>query len=197
MLKTNLSTRPFYNTRAVQAALSVLAAAVVAVSLFNVVEILRLTASQRSLGTRAAEAEGEAARLSAEAAEVRAQIDPQELQVVANAAREANTIIDRRAFSWTGLFAKFEETLPPDVRVTAIRPRIDGDSFVVSLGVEARRAEALDAFMEALEARGGFRNVLAIAEQTSEDGLLQAIVDGTYPPPLRDAVADAPGGTGR
>ena len=196
MLKTNLSTRPFYNTRAVQAALSVLAAAVVAVSLFNVVEILRLTADQRSLGTRAAEAEGEAARLSAEAAEVRAQIDPQELQVVANAAREANTIIDRRAFSWTGLFVKFEETLPPDVRVTAIRPRIDGDSFVVSVGVEARRAEALDAFMEALEARGGFRNVLAIAEQTSEDGLLQAIVDGTYPPPRRDAVADAPGGTG-
>ena len=197
MLRTNLSTRPFYKTRAVQAVLSVLAAAVVAVSLFNVVEILRLTASQRSLGTRAVEAEGEVARLRAEAVEVRAQIDPQELQAVANAAREANTIIDRRAFSWTGLFAKFEETLPPDVRVTAIRPRIDGDSFVVSIGVEARRAEALDAFMEALEARVGFRDVLAIAEQTSADGLLQAIVEGAYPPPPRAAVVDAPGGTGR
>ena len=193
MLRTNLSTRPFYNTRAVGVALGLLAAAVVAITLFNVVEILRLTTSQQSLGARATEAEGEAGRLRVEAARVRSQIDPQELRVVADAAREANAIIDRRAFSWTGLFVKFEATLPPDVRVTAIRPRVDNGRFVVSIGVEARSPESLDAFMEALESRGGFRNVLAVAEQTSLQGLLQAIVEGTYPPPPRDVLASAPG----
>ena len=181
MLQTNLSTRPFYNVRAVQVVLGVLGAIVVAVTLFNVLQIVRLTTSQRSLGSRAAQAEDEAAQLRAEAARIRAQINPQELEVVAAAAREANNIIDRRAFSWTELFAQFEATLPPDVRITAIRPRLEREGdFVVAVGVEARRAEDLDAFIEALEKTGAFRNVLSIQEQTGDDGLIQAIVEGTY-----------------
>lgn len=192
MLRTNLSTRPFYNARAVQVALGVAVACVLAITLFNAVQIARLTASQRSLGARASEAENEAGRLRAEAARIRAQINPQELQVVANAAREANRIIDRRAFSWTELFTRFEATLPPDVRITAVRPRLEGDDFTVSVSVEARRAEDLDAFMETLESKGGFHGVLAVAEQTGDSGLLQAIVEGAYVPPARDASPPAP-----
>ena len=188
MLQTNLSTRPFYNVRAVQVVLGVLGAIVVAVTLFNVLQIVRLTTSQRSLGARAAQAEDEAAQLRAEAARIRAQINPQELEVVAAAAREANNIIDRRAFSWTELFAQFEATLPPDVRITAIRPRLEREGdFVVAVGVEARRAEDLDAFIEALEKTGAFRNVLSIQEQTGDDGLIQAIVEGTYVARPREA----------
>lgn len=191
MLRTNLSTRPFYNVRAVRVAIAVVAAAVLAVTLFNVVQLVRLTAAQRTLGSRAAAAEEEAQRLRAEAARIRSQINPAELTVVAEAAREANEIIDRRAFSWTELFTKFESTLPPDVRITAVRPRLQDDDFLVSVGVEARRAEDLDAFMEALEDRGGFHNVLAVAEQVGDDGLLQAIVEGTYVPPARGGAPQA------
>jgi Tfp pilus assembly protein PilN len=185
MLRTNLSTRPFYNVRAVRLLIAAIAALVVALTLFNVVQLVRLTAAQRTLGGRAAAAEDEAERLRAEAARIRSQINPDELQVVADAAREANAIIDRRAFSWTELFTKFESTLPPDVRITAVRPRLEGTDFVVSVGLEARRAEDLDAFMEALESQGGFHNVLAIAEQVGDNGLLEAIVEGSYVPPAR------------
>ena len=96
----------------------------------------------------------EAARLRAEAARIRAQINPQELEVVANAAREANGIIDQRAFSWTDAVRA--------VRGDAAAGRADHrraaaarrqTSFVVAVAVEARRAEDLDAFIEALEAR--------------------------------------------
>ena len=188
MLRTNLSTRPFYNVRAVQLALGLFAGAVLAVTLFNVVQIIRLTASQRSLGASAANAETEAQRLRGEAAQIRAQINPQELKVVATAAREANTIIDQRAFSWTELFAQFEDTLPPDVRITAVRPRIDRTGvFVVEVGIEARRAEDVDTFVEALETKGSFHNVLTTREQMNEAGLLEAIVEGNYTPPAREA----------
>jgi Tfp pilus assembly protein PilN len=197
MLRTNLSTRPFYNVRTVQLTLGLLATLVVAITLFNVVEVVRLTASQRSLGASAARAEDEAERLRAEAAQIRAQINPEELQVVAEAAREANVIIDRRAFSWTELFAKLEATLPPDVRITAIRPRLEDNAFTVSIGVEARQAEDLDAFMEALETDGGFRNVLDVAEQTNDEGLLQAIVEGIYVAPPREGEPAAAEGTKR
>lgn len=196
MLRTNLSTRPFYNVRAVHVALGIIAGIVLAITLFNVVQIVRLTTSQQSLGARASDAEEEAAQLRAEAARIRAQINPQELKVVSDAAREANRIIDRRAFSWTQLFTQFEGTLPPDVRITAVRPRLDGTDFVVSVGVEARRAEDLDAFMEALEGQGGFHDVLAVAEQTNDEGLLQALVEGTYEPPAREPVSASPPGSG-
>ena len=193
MLRTNLSTRPFYNVRAVQVALGAAGAIVLAITLFNGVQVVRLTMSQQSLGARAAEAEEEAARLRAEAVWSRAQINPQELQVVANAAREANQIIDQRAFSWTELFAQFEATLPPDVRITAVQPRLErGGSFIVAIGVEARRAEDLDAFIEALETDGAFHNVLAVQAQTGASGLIEAIVEGTYVPPPRDFASESP-----
>jgi len=193
MLKTNLSTRPFYNLRAVRAVLGLVGLLVVGLTLFNALELVRLTASQYTLGARAADAEREAARLRADAARIRSQINPQELQVVADAAREANAIIDQRAFSWTDLLTQFEATLPPDVRITSVQPRLERDGrFVVAVGVEARRTEDVDAFIEALETAGGFQDVLSVQEQTSDAGLIEAVIRGRYAAPPR--TADGAGG---
>ena len=181
MLRTNLSTRPFYNERAVEVALAAIAVLVLAVTSFNVVQLIRLTGSQRSLGAHAVESEQDAARLRTQAAAIRAQINPKELETVANAAREANGIIDQRAFSWTELLGQFEQTLPENVRITAVQPRLTANgSFVVGMTVQARRAEDLDAFIEALEKTGAFRDVTPVEEQTNEQGLLEAVVEGTY-----------------
>jgi Tfp pilus assembly protein PilN len=192
MLRTNLSTRPFYNVRAVNAVLGVLTLLVLALTAFNVVSVTRLRGSQQTLGARAQQAEAEATRLRGEAARIRAQIDPKELSVVSAAAAEANGIIDRRAFSWTQLFAHFEETLPDDVRITSVSPAVEKDgTFVVSIAVEAQQIEDLDAFVEALEASGTFHNVLPTAERTDEDDLIEAIIVGVYRAQPRDA-ATAP-----
>jgi hypothetical protein len=192
MIRTNLSTRPFYNVRAVQVALLTLAVVVLGITLFNVVRILSLVTSQETLGATADQAEREAARLRSEAARIRAQINPAELATVASAAREANDLIDQRAFSWTELFTQFESTLPADVRITAVQPRLEKGVFTVAVAVEARRAEDLDAFMEGLEMTGAFHNVLATETQSNSDGLLEGIVQGIYQPPSR-AAAQEPG----
>lgn len=187
MIRTNLSTRPFYNTRAVQTAVGALALVVVLVTAWNLVQFVRLTASQRTLGGQAQQAESEAARLRTEAAQIRARIDPKELAVVADAAREANEIIDQRAFSWTSLFTQFESTLPPDVRITFVTPR--PRDTIVTVGVEARSVEDLNTFIEALEATGRFRDVLATDETVMADDTIQARLEATY-----DAVPRAAGG---
>lgn len=194
MLHTNLSTRPFYNARAVQTILGVLALIVLAVTLFNVAQIVRLTLQQRSLSARAVQAERDAERLRSEAVVIRGRIDPKELTVVAGQAREANAIIDQRTFSWTELFETFEATLPADVRITAVKPRLEQDgTFYVGMTVEARRAEDVDAFVEALEKSHAFHDVLPNEEQLSEDGLLEAVIDGVYVAPSRDAAQPATG----
>jgi hypothetical protein len=181
MLRTNLSTRPFYNVRAVRTVLGTLMVIVGLATLVNLVEIIRLSSSLRSVGARAFEAEAEAARLRVEAARISAQIDTKELGVVAAAAREANAIIDRRAFSWTDLMSTFEETLPADARITAVQPRVESDGhLVVGVAVQARRHEDVDAFLEALEKTGAFRNALAVEESTNEDGIVEGIVEAVY-----------------
>ena len=130
MLRTNLSTRPFYNVRAVRALLGLAALLVAGFTLFNVVQLVRLSATQRTLSADAVRAETDAARLRADAVRLRGQIDPRELALVSADAREANAIIDRRTFSWTALFVQFEESLPPDVRITAVQPRREQDGIV-------------------------------------------------------------------
>ncbi len=185
MLRTNLSTRPFYNVRAVRATIATLAAIVAILTAFNVIEIIRLTAAQASLGARASDYEAQAAGMRQEAAQVRAKVDPKELEVVAAAAREANTVIDQRVFSWTDLMTQFEATLPEDVRITAISPRSDRDRLIIGIAVQARSPEDLDRFVEALEAAGSFRDVLPVDQAPNDEGLWEAIVEGVYLQPDR------------
>jgi hypothetical protein len=181
MLRTNLSTRPFYNIRAVQAALGALAAFVILFTMFNVISLLQLAASQRSLGARAVQAQNEATKLRGSAAQVRAQVDAKELEVVSAAAREAKSIIEMRAFSWTTLLAAFEKTLPEDVRITAVQPRLEKDGrFIIGMRVEARKIGDLVKFLDELEMTGAFHNVLTTDEQATDDGLLEALIEGSY-----------------
>ena len=124
MLTTNLSTRPFYNERAVRTAISVLLALVLLLTAFSVYRALSLRAEEQALSARATQALSEAERLRTDANRMTAQIDPKELAAVSEAASEANDVIAQRAFSWNALLADLEATLPANVRVTAVQPRI-------------------------------------------------------------------------
>jgi hypothetical protein len=192
MLRTNLSTRPFYNIRAVQAVLGACVAIVILFTMFNVISLVRLAASQRSLGARAVQAQNDATKLRADAARVRAQVDAKELEVVSDAAREAKSIIEMRSFSWTDLLAQFEKTLPENVRITAVQPRVEDGRFVIGMRVEARQIGDLEKFLEDLEMTGAFRNVLTTDEQATDDGLLEAVIEGLYVPQTGTAPGEKP-----
>lgn len=195
MLRTNLSTRPFYNMRAVQVTLGAFGVLVIAITLFNAFELIRQGTRQRALGAREVEAQAEAARLRSEAARIRAQINPKELEMVAASAREANGIIDLRAFSWTQLLSQFETTMPEGVRITQIQPRVEKDGrVIIGIGVEARRGADLEAFLDALEMTGSFHDVLTTEEQTDKDGLIDAIVEGAYAQASREGTVATPAG---
>ena len=193
MLRTNLSTRPFYNIRAVHLTLGALALLVMLMTLFNLVELIRLTASERALGARAQQAETEAQRLRDDARRIRSQIDAKELNDVAAAAQEANTIIDLRAFSWSDLFAQIEATEPENVRLTSFRLQEERDGkLLMNLQVQARRVQDLELFLDALEKTGRFHEVLAAEEQTDQEGLINSRVEGVYLPVPRPAAAEVP-----
>jgi hypothetical protein len=192
MLRTNLSTRPFYNIRAVQVTLGALALLVAVLTVINLVQLVRLTASERALGARAQQAENDAQKFRDDARRIRAQIDAKELNEVAAAAQEANAIIDLRAFSWSDLFAQLESTLPASVRLTSFQPQEDSDGrLVMTLGVQARRVQDLESFLDALEKTGRFHDVLAAQEETDQEGLINAVVEGIYVIPAEEPAPEA------
>ena len=181
MIRTNLSTRPFYNARAVTALLALLSAIVLAITAYNIVQLVSLTGSQRTLGAKAAASEREAARLHEDAVKTLARVDQKELAVVDKAAREAKSIIDQRVFSWTDLLSHFERTLPADVRITSVQQQQAGRQLVV-IAAEARNINDLDTFIEALEKTGTFRDVTPRNEVLMENDIYNATFEAAYLP---------------
>ena len=79
MLRGNLSTRPFYNERAVQVLLVLAGLIVVALTVFNVTRIVSLSRQNTELTSHSASDREEAARLRREAIAIRAGINQAEL----------------------------------------------------------------------------------------------------------------------
>jgi Tfp pilus assembly protein PilN len=209
MLRTNLATKPFYNERLVSWLIAGAAVLVIAFTALNVSEYLRLSGRQGGLEADAARDEGMARTLTARAAEARRRIDAKSLEQVRAQAAEANGIIDARTFSWTMLFDDIEATLPPTVMLTAITPSIEEDgTSTVRLTVLGRTVEAIDDFIERLEATKRFENVQPASEVVTEEGLFQTLVTGRYltappaapgapvPPPVVPAAPTSPGRQG-
>jgi Tfp pilus assembly protein PilN len=183
VIRTNLSTRPFYNERIVRLWLGAIALAVLAATAFNVSRVLRYSRSDTRLATQASRDEARAADLHRQALRLRGSVDPKQVDYAAADARQANELIDRRTFSWTELFNRFETTLPDEVRIASVRPRVDRDhGFVLVINVTARSVDDVNAFIVNLENTGAFMNIRPANERTDEAGMLQSSLEAVYLP---------------
>ena len=183
MIRTNLATRPFYNERAVGLWLLLVAVVVAAATLFNISSVIGYSRSDTELAMQASRDEARAADLRQQATRLRATVDPRQIEFASTEARQANDLIDRRTFSWTELFNRFEATLPDDVRLIAVRPKVDRRTgSILTINVVGRTIEDVDKFMENLEATGVFSHTESKEERINEDGLLAAAIETTYVP---------------
>jgi Tfp pilus assembly protein PilN len=193
MLRANLSTRPFYNDRIVRVGLAALALVALGLIVFNAAEVYRLQSQNNQLKAAVARDEQQARGYRDKARVIRQSINRDELAAVEAKAREANELIDRRAFSWTELLNQFQATLPPDVRITAVSPQADREGkMLVSVSIVSKKLEDLEEFIEALEATGSFTGVLSRSDALDEDGTLKSVLQGYYQLPAQAAPAANP-----
>lgn len=180
MIRTNLSTRPFYNERAVHVVLVVAAVVVIALTLFNIVRIVSLSRQNTELTTRINSDRAEVQRLNAEAEKIRRGIDADELKTTVGAAAEANRLIEQRTFSWSAFFDRIEATLPADVMLTAVQPSFDQTTPIVVMTVLGRRTEDVDDFIMKLEGTGAFTQVLPSQSESTDEGLHRVQLRAVY-----------------
>ncbi len=186
MIRTNLSTRPFYNEAAVRFWLGVIGALVVAATIFNVQRLIHHSRSDTEQATQAARDEQRARDLRADATRLRASVDTAQIEAASIEARAANELIDRRTFSWTEVFNRFEATLPADVRITSLRHTLDHSrGILLTISILARDVENVNQFIENLEATKAFSEVLAAQELVNpENGQLEVILQAVYHPSI-------------
>ena len=188
MIRTNLSTRPFYNERIVRLGLLVFLLVVAAATAFNVTRVVRYSRSDTQLSERAARDEARAAELRKSAVRLRGTVDPKQIEFASLEARQANDLIDRRTFSWTEIFNLFESALPDEVRITSFRSKIEKGQIVLTITIVARGAEDVSSFMDNMERTGVFSQVGATLEERMNDqGQLQASLETVYLPTVGHA----------
>jgi Tfp pilus assembly protein PilN len=183
VIRTNLSTRPFYNDRSIRALLALVALLVLAATAFNVSRVMKYSSSDTQLATQAGRDESHAADLRRQAARLRATVDQKQVDHASVDAKQANDLIDRRTFSWTELFNRFESTLPDEVRITSVKPRSDrAHGFVLIINVVARGVDDVSEFMANLERTGAFQNLRPAEEHINEKGELESTLETAYTP---------------
>jgi hypothetical protein len=202
VIRTNLATRPFYNERGVRSGLVALALVSVGLTAFNAIEILQLEGQSRQSRQSMAQNAQQAREMRDKARVIRQSINQAQLDAVQVSAREANSLIDRRTFSWTELLNFFQATLPPDVRIVGVSPQIDQDGrLLVAMSVLSRRIDDLNEFLDALEDTQAFSAVLSRQDSVDEDGIWHSAVQAYYgavtsadrPVPASESGTPAPG----
>jgi hypothetical protein len=189
ILRTNLSTRPFYNENVVTAVLVLLAAIGLGLTAFNVWQIRSLTSERADFVAQRARDERMTQQFLATAAKQTSTIDKANLDSLTNATRDANALIDARTFSWTVLFGLLEKTMPMDVRLVAVSPTIDKGQIKITMIVVAKQDPEIEKFINALYAlqgSGTFYDIVPrermAADETNPASGFRATIEAYYLP---------------
>lgn len=188
MRPLNLATHPFRNEKTPLLLLGVAALAVLGLTVQHAL-ILRTLLPGRTSGIRQ-----EATALDAESSRLREEARALRVPRAEPAGMAEWTLIkdlvDRRAFSWTLLFAHLESVLPYGVRLVSIAPSVRKGAVAIDVEAEARRPEDAREFVRRLEGREEFDDVYLRGE--GEEGKVRFTMQ--YKPSGRSVPTEAAAG---
>jgi hypothetical protein len=180
MLRGNLATRPFYNERLATLAVVLVGVVALLLTAYNATELVRLSSTRRDLRARIERDRSEATRIRSQAATRQQTVDRTMLTRLAEYTEEANDLIDQRTFSWTAFFGLIEKTLPPDVRLVMVSPRVEKGAFRVAMTVVAQDLSDVSTFVDSLLDTGKFYDAAPIDQQRRDDGSFNALIEASY-----------------
>jgi Tfp pilus assembly protein PilN len=165
-VSVNLAREPFRRDRPM-----LIGSAVVGVMLvITLILLVGLAVSERnrSRDTRAAlnRVSRQLTGIQKEQATLEAEMRKPGNEVVLDRSVLINTLIKRKAISWTKIFSDLEKVMPPNVRVLAIRPQLNGhDQLFLDMTVASDAPEPVLGFILKLEGSDVFGSV-AVSTQT-------------------------------
>jgi hypothetical protein len=162
----------------------------VAVTAYHAIVVRSLLPERTSkLHKEVAALEAEIERLQTEVRGMKAPTPDKGLLAEWGALKE---LVDRRTFSWTGLFARLEQVLPREVRLVSIAPDVKGGQVVLAITAVARPPQAGLGLVGALEGRGEFEDVYPVSVYEKEGGTAEFSYTMRYLPGVASEPVAAP-----
>jgi Tfp pilus assembly protein PilN len=165
----NLARLPFRNERLPTLLLAVGCAALVLLTARHALAVRDLLPGRvGDVEAKVVAIEQEIDVLRTEAAELR------QVQAAPAALKEwaaVKELVDRRAFSWTTLFAALEKALPPGVKLVSIAPKPAGRAVELTLSATGRSVEDALALLQSLQHASGFEGAFLNSVTEGQDGV--------------------------
>jgi hypothetical protein len=162
MRAANLARRPFGNERLPNLLFALAAAALLALTVRHVFLVRAVLPGRTSaLHDEVRRLDAESAGLRAEQARLRG-LTPEPKALARWLV--VKDLVDRRAFSWTGLFARLEERLPSGARLVSIAPAVRRGDILIEVQAVVRSPEVGWQLVRALEEGGAFEDVFPLSE---------------------------------
>jgi hypothetical protein len=190
MRSLNFASQPFRNLALPALLFGIAAALLVAVTIHHAVVLRGLMPARTSkLHQEVAGLEADLDRLRTEGRRLKA--PPPDKGVLAEWG-VLKDLVDRRTFSWTGLFARLEGVLPRDVRLLSIAPDVEHGRVMLEIAAVARPPKAGLGLVGLLEGRGEFEDVYPSSVAEQEGGTAEFHYTMRYLPGVVDEPAAVP-----
>jgi Tfp pilus assembly protein PilN len=170
--RLDFARRPFRDERPVLLVVGVALAAAAVLIAANVAQYREFHRQIGGTGRQIEFLEERRQKASRDAEESRAALNSYKVSALAQESRGLLRIVAERRFSWTGLFARLERTLPPEVRVTHLSPSFgeSGETNLV-LSLIGKNADSVVSTIAAFSRDPAFNSVALQSESTPEKGV--------------------------
>ncbi len=116
--------------------------------------------------------QGRRDKASREAEAARAALTGFNVSSLATESRGLIRIVEERRFSWTGLLARLERVLPPEVRVTRLTPQFEGSGdTILNIAMLGRDADSVVRAIAAFGRDPAFDSTVLHSESSQERGV--------------------------
>ena len=169
-LSINLASRPFYNTRLYLVAFSASVALLLIMTILNLVTLFQGQAAWKRFGEDQAGLQSKLRSQDHDVLTLQRELQRRDLTEVSAQSKFANVAIVHRMFSWTLMFNRLEQIMPPTVKLRSLRPTVDEDGIHFRVLGTSKDASAFADFEDALLEAPLFSEVYPESEGVAASG---------------------------
>ena len=169
-ISINLASRPFYNTRLYLVAFGASVALLLIMTILNLVTLLQGQAAWKHFGDDQAGLQSQLRSMDHDVLTLQRELQRRDLTEVSAQSKFANVAIVQRMFSWTLMFNRLEQIMPPTVKLRSLRPKVDEDGIHFRVMGTSKDSSAFADFEEALLAAPLFSEVYPQSEGLAASG---------------------------
>lgn len=179
-IEINLARRPFRNDAPVVTGLALLIAVTLGLTGYNAYTYFTADSRLEQLDEQLADHQRRMEEYQSEAQKLRSELKKVDMATLEPQAQFVNGVLRERNFSWTRLFNAFEQVLPWNVRLIAVRPSFEGADVMIEVSAVARDHEAYLGLQTALHDSPLFDKVIPGGFEAEQGGTSRVFFDMTF-----------------